>query len=268
MTSCRNICFTINNPGPDELNSILEWDQLTYVVAGNEICPTTQTPHLQCYAEFKSPKKFTTIKEKLPRAHIERRRGTAQEAADYCKKDGDYIEQGEISRQGRRTDISQAADMILSGAKMKEVAIENPAVYIKYHKGLHAFKAIIQDERTEPPEVIVLVGKTGTGKSRQAREMTVDPYVWCPQQGQWFDGYEGQDHTIFEEFRGQFPLGMILSVLDRYCCRVQYKGGSIQFRSSKIVITSPVHPTQWYESIGEDKIDQLLRRITEIKMLG
>lgn len=264
--SARNICFTINNPTDNDMGPLLEWDQVQYVVVGKEV-GESGTPHLQGYVEFLTNKKFTTIKKKMPRAHCEARRGTAIQASDYCKKDGDYIEQVEISHQGKRSDIHQATELILSGAKMKDVALSNPPVYVKYHKGLHAFKAIIQEERTEPPEVIVLIGKTGTGKSRQAREMTDDPYVWCPQQGQWFDGYEGQDHTIFEEFRGQFPLGMMLSILDRYSCRVQYKGGSIQFRSNKIIITSPVHPEKWYETLGDDKIDQLMRRITEIKML-
>lgn len=265
MSQTRNICFTINNYTEEDIKS-LDWDQITYLVYGKEV-GESGTPHLQGYMELKAPKKFTTIKKKILRAHMETRKGTAQQAADYCKKDGDYVEKGEISQQGKRTDIEMATDMIVEGAKMKEVAIANPPVYVKYHKGLHAFKSIILDPRNEVPTVTVLYGKTGTGKSKTAREITTDPYVWGPEQGHWFDGYEGQKDVILEEFRAQLTLGMLLRLLDRYDCKVQYKGGMIQFVATNIVITSPTHPQDWYESIGNDKTDQLMRRITEIKCL-
>lgn len=266
MTQTRNFCFTINNHTDDDIALFKDWNQISYAVYGREV-GESGTPHIQGYIELKSPKKFTTLKKFFPRAHLEARKGTAQEASDYCMKDGDFETIGKISHQGNRTDISGSTDLIQQGASMKEVAIYNPTVFVKYHKGLYAFHSILLEPRDEPPVVYVLYGRTGTGKSRQAREITQNPYVWCPQQGQWFDGYEGQDHTIFEEFRGQFPLGMMLSILDRYDCRVQYKGGSIQFRSNKIVITSPVHPREWYQDMANDKVDQLMRRITEIKML-
>jgi len=62
---------------------------------------------------------------------------------------------------------------------------------------------------------------------------------------------------------------MLLRLLDRYDCRVETKGATIQFVPTKIVITSPVHPRSWYSIFEhqEDKIDQLLRRITSIKGL-
>ena len=154
--------------------------------------------------------------------------------------------------------------MIIQGKKMKEVALASPSTYVKFYKGLHAFKSIIMEPRNEVPEVTVIVGSTGSGKTRRAREMLTDYWMWNPQMNQWFDMYEGQKHVIFDEFRGQFPLGMTLSLLDRYECKVQYKGGCMEFVANKIVITSPKHPSEWYESIGSDKIDQLMRRITEI----
>ena len=92
-----------------------------------------------------------------------------------------------------------------------------------------------------------------------------DPWIWTPQRGQWFDGYEGQEDIIFEEYRGQLPYGMLLTLLDRYECPVQYKGGSIEFAPKRIVITSPMPPREWYDLCGpHDKIDQLLRRITSV----
>jgi len=60
------------------------------------------------------------------------------------------------------------------------------------------------------------------------------------------------------------PFGMMLALLDRYQCKVQYKGGMAQFRATKIILTSPKHPQDWYQDDGHDKVDQLIRRITRI----
>ena len=95
-------------------------------------------------------------------------------------------------------------------------------------------------------------------------EPEIDFYVWWPAQEKWFDGYEGHEKTLFEEYRGQMPFGHMLMLLDRYDARVQYKGGSMQFCSTKIAITSPLHPMLWYKKEdlqAQDRIDQLIRRI-------
>ena len=272
--SMRSMCFTINNFTVDEENNVnelknlLNWDQYQYIIAGREV-GDSGTPHIQGFCQFKAPKKFNTIKKKLPTAHIEQKspNSTPEQAAEYCKKDGDYQEWGEMTTQGKRTDIEACTEMITSGAKLRSVAKAHPVQYVKYYKGFQALKTILIEPRIEVPTVIVLYGKTGTGKSRKARELTNDPYVWGPEQLHWFDGYEGQKDCIFEEFRGQLPLGTMLRLLDRYDCKVQYKGGMVEFAATKIVITSPKHPLEWYEDSASDKIDQLMRRISETEHL-
>jgi len=90
-----------------------------------------------------------------------------------------------------------------------------------------------------------------------------------PAREKWFDGYDGHAHVIMEEFRGQLSIGMMLTMLDRYECPVQNKGGTVEFCPTDIVITSPVHPDEWYSDNVNDKIkEQLLRRITKIIDLG
>ena len=141
------------------------------------------------------------------------------------------------------------------------MAQQHPTVFVKMHRGLEALQHRIEGKRNSEPTVTVLYGDTGTGKSRRARELCPDDvYIWHPQQASWFDGYEGQKNVIFEEYRGQLPFGFLLSLLDRYDCRVQYKGGSAQFRATNIIITSPVAPRDWYPSLAdnEGRLEQLL----------
>lgn len=267
INSVRNFVFTCFKE-ESHLDDLKNWDQVTYLVYGREICPTTQKPHLQGYCELKGSKKFSNLQKKLPETHIEKRKGSAKDADVYCRKDGDIFEQGTISQQGRQTPLHDATDMIIDGASNREIAIEHPVVYVKYHRGLHAFRCAVIEPRTTQPRIIVLYGESGTGKSRTARDY-LNPGYWCwtPMLEKWFCGYQGQDEVLFEEFRGQFPLGQLLTLLDRYDTKVQPKGlTSIEFVATKIVITSPVHPKYWYENLNtrqEGFLNQLLRRLEE-----
>lgn len=268
-----NFVFTWNNYPEDAEQTLKDWKQITYGVYGHEKAPETGTPHLQGYVELKQSTPWKNIHKKLPGVHVEERKGNQSQAIAYCKKDGDFVEWGtpKVAQQGKRTDLENVADMVKSGASLKRVAEEYPVQWIKFHKGIVSLKMILISPRDEVPKVTVLYGSTGKGKSFRARELTSpDRYVWHPQNGHWFEEYQGQKDVIFEEFRGQLPFGMILSLLDRYDCRVQYKGGSVQFCGTNIVITSPIHPRDWYKTDdlrGDEKLDQLLRRITEIKCL-
>ncbi len=163
--------------------------------------------------------------------------------------------------------------MIKSGKRLRDVASEHPETFVKYHKGLMALKSVLIEPRNEEPEVRVYYGSTGSGKSLAAREWLgyagdeEPPYFWNPQCKEWFDGYEGNQKAVFEEFRGQLTFGMVLMLTDRYDCKVQYKGGMIEFRANKIAFTSPIHPREWYNQEdlrANEKLDQLLRRITTV----
>ena len=69
--------------------------------------------------------------------HLEERKGNALQASNYCKKDGKYIEFGELSSQGARSDLVTLKDDILAGKKKcTEVREENPELYHQYGRTL------------------------------------------------------------------------------------------------------------------------------------
>ena len=49
---------------------------------------------------------------------MEAARGIPTEAANYCNKDGGFIEEGEITLQGARTDLSNQLNKELVGKKL------------------------------------------------------------------------------------------------------------------------------------------------------
>lgn len=123
-SQAKHWCITLNNPGEVEIaNFIAQRPNVNYYILGREAAPTTNTPHLQCYISFKAKKTLASIKKIWPTAHFEIMRGTPQEAADYCKKDGDFEEFGTVpltaAKKGGDATKEKWDDM-LSNAKKGE----------------------------------------------------------------------------------------------------------------------------------------------------
>lgn len=99
----HNWCYTANNYSLTllgQLYGLYENEYCTYHVMGFELAPETGTPHIQGYFNTKSSKTFKVLHNKFPSIHLEMMRGTPQEASIYCKKGGDYIEQGILPDRG------------------------------------------------------------------------------------------------------------------------------------------------------------------------
>lgn len=90
--SMRKVCFTFNNYTNTEFTKIQEiCEKRNYLFCIGKEVGESGTRHLQGYLEFKSPKTFATIKKLLPKAHLEKARGTRQQNLAYCQKDNDFV---------------------------------------------------------------------------------------------------------------------------------------------------------------------------------
>lgn len=247
------------------------WERLdvNVIAFGEEVCPSTGKAHIQGHVTFKRTYRLAALKKLHETAHWSKALCTD---FNYELK-GENVFVKDNRKQGERSDLKRAAAMMLDKKKVATIARECPETWVRYGKGLlHLASAVIEPrDGSIAPTVTVYYGRTGTGKSRKAREdlsLLGDRWVWTPARGQWFDGYVGQENVIFDEFRGQLPLGMLLTLLDRYDCPVQYKGGTVEFNTLNIIITSPCHPRFWYEKLEhEDTWEQLKRRLTFIHCL-
>lgn len=89
--------FTLNNYVQSDmlaLDALFSNDVVEYLVYGKEVAPTTGTPHLQGLVVFKVRKSLIGVRDHLPRrcSGIEAMGGTYSQAADYCRKEGDFKE--------------------------------------------------------------------------------------------------------------------------------------------------------------------------------
>jgi len=243
-TPCRYWCFTTNNYTDNDLqdlNDIGNSEDVRYLVYGKELSKLL-TPHLQGFVVFSKTQRFPAVVKKLPKgSHIEQRskNATNDEAADYCKKDDDYVEHGKLNNKGHRSDLAVVADKIKQGVSLKDVASEHGATYIRNYRGIANYKALLIEDYT-PNELRGewYVGEPGTGKSRKAREDNPDAYL--KSQNKWWDGYAGEKVVIWDDLdRGAIGLGHHLKIwTDRYACTGEIKGGTVKLQHDKLIVTS------------------------------
>lgn len=268
----RNVCFTINNPTDADKAKMIINEDITYLIFGEEV-GEEGTPHFQGYCEFSKQFGLKKIKTLLgDRAHIEARKGSQKQAIDYCKKDGKFIELGELKEQGKRNDLTGLKHQVTEGKSQIEVIshCEN-FQQIRYVEKLFEYKPLSPEYKKR--EVYWFWGPTSTGKTKAAydlvKERKQDFWVSTLSGSQWFNGYWGQPIAILDEVRAKdYPYGGMLRILDGYEVRMPYKGGFCIWNPDVVIITSPVKPEDCYNGqmeYNDGGIEQLLRRITEVR---
>jgi len=262
----RNLCFTINNytqTDINRLNKLWKNDKVKYLVYGLEIAKSG-TEHIQGYAELVKQTRFKAVKKLFgEQTHIEKRFGTAKQAAQYCKKDGNFYEIGNISQPGKRTDMEAIRDKIKKKTPIIEIVERYPGQYIRYHKGIEKLNNLYNNiPRTIKPKVIWIYGKSGTGKTKYIFEHHSDIYV--KDETKWWDGYAQNEAILIDDFEGIWPFRNLLRLLDRYPYQGEYKGGYVHINSPYIYITSEFPPEHYYyDATNDNHFLQLHRRIDE-----
>ena len=110
VPASKDWVFTLNNYTEEEItviNGVLEdATKCNYGVYGKEV-GESGTPHLQGFVQFVNRKRPNQVSSMLGcvRMHCERWRGSPNEAATYCKKDGNFTEFGHIVRAGVATNL-------------------------------------------------------------------------------------------------------------------------------------------------------------------
>lgn len=252
----RRWVFTLNNPqGPLDFEA-QEASHVRYAVYQREIAPTTKTPHYQGYIEFSQAVRLAHCKKLIPTAHWEIARGTQEQCIAYSTKtetrdpspDSGPHEYGQRERggQGKRNDLLDVKAKIDAGASEKEIAESHFGSWCRNYRAFERYKRLSTPNRTWKTEVVVKYGPPGTGKSRSAMEQHPDAY-WKPR-GDWWDGYEGQEVVVIDEFYGWLPYDELLRILDRYPLILGTKGGHTAFTPKKIILTTNREPAKWYDA--------------------
>lgn len=153
----RKFVATANNYTTAGYEALKAWavDNCKYAVIGKEV-GESGTPHLQCYFMMQKAKRITAITKALKTltgkaVHCELAKGTNEQAAKYCQKDGVFWEHGCYPKsKGERTDIKTFFEAVKRGATDRVLAEEYPREYAKYHAaGTKLRKSMKQEEQAE-----------------------------------------------------------------------------------------------------------------------
>lgn len=243
---------------------------IQYIKGQQEKGNNTGYEHWQLIVHSK--KKMTTygMSKIFPQCNIEPTRSKAAE--DYVWKDDTKVEGTEFENGTPIINRNKKADWELVRTMAKEGDVENiPAdIYVKYYNTLKRIK-IDHEQPTHrgAVEIRLFLGPTGTGKTFRAWDEfgTEDTYSKISTT-KWWDGYKGQGKVIIDEFRGVVSIGTLLRWLDPvgYPLSLEVKGGQVMAKFNKIILTSNIHPEQWYPELDRASKDALLRRINIIEI--
>lgn len=237
-----------------------------YIVFQPEEAPETGTQHLQGYVYYNNAVSFSRVKKLLPRAHIEKAKGSPEENITYCTKQDSRVPDTEPIEIGDRPEpgVDKSVDALCSKVRAgehdeKKLFDEFGATYLRLYKGVRHIIEIGRAPQvpTDPDEprapttsLVWYYGPAGSGKDRRVRKECFDKqqtlYAKPSGTGQWWDGYIGEEAVLLSDLRpSDIKFHQFLQLTDPYRdpnYRVQVKGGTVKLTATTIYVTCPRHP--------------------------
>ena len=269
--------FTWNNPNldPDEFNATFDSVGRTFLIFQRER-GENGTEHYQGYLELQGCRGFNSVKAINPQIHWEVRRGTQAQAIEYARKDDTRVEgPWQYGTPKRLTNTGCSPDFLAAvkeGKRVRALHDEYPDEMRKYPRYYESLREVYPPPvRDSAPEVTLLIGEPGAGKTRwvREREEAADLYVKPCDRDFWMNGYDGHPAVLLDDFAGaanHVTLTNLLQLLDRYQIRVSTKHGHTWWQPKRIYITTNIHPANWYSY--KDRLqhyDALERRFTKVR---
>lgn len=267
MTSKR-FCFTLNNPKADA-HSILAEINCRYLIYGTEKAPTTGTVHFQGYVVFLTNKTVVGAKKVLPPgAHIEVAKGTTADNIKYCSKENNYVERGDApASKSKVAEYSKDKwSAIIHDSREGNFDAIPEDVYFRYY---NTVKTLARDHMKPPPPLqgccgLWIHGAPGTGKSHVVA--TTYPDRFLKPLNKWWDGYNKHEVVHLDEVEPSMAPWISYYLkrwADMWPFPAETKGGALQIRPKKIIVTS----NYTIEQMGFDEVTThaVLRRFVQVE---
>lgn len=206
----------------------------------------------------------------LPGAHFEARRGTAQQARDYTRKEETRLEgpfeYGDFTvTQGSRQDIVGFKRAIDDGATDLELWDNHTMAFLRFARMLPSIRSLKETKRDWKTEVWYLYGPPGCGKTHWIREHAGAGAYWKQPNDHRFNDYRGEEAVVFDEYRKWFPWSTFLQILDKYPLQLDAKFSHVNFVAKRLFISSNRKPKDLYANTEDDPdkypLDALTRRV-------
>lgn len=278
MSRSRAYIFTWNNY-PNDYATILDALEVRYIVAGEEVAPTTGTPHLQGFVYWRNAKTLSATRIKLPGCHVERARGTPAQADAYCRKTRpeDPVPNAVVYTRGERPLSAEEKgelevaryETAWEHAKAGEIELIDADIRLRLYSSIRRIETdyMRPAARLEAPCGLWIHGLAGSGKTRAV--LDTYPEAYPKPRSKWWDGYQ-EEEVVYVDDVGmdhQFLGGFLKLWADAYPFIGEKKGGSKKIRPKKLIVTSQYTISQIWTD--EETKAALLRRFVVVeKMLG
>lgn len=275
MSRSKGWCFTINNYTEEDtaaVEALKDHKHIKYVVAGKEV-GEQGTPHIQGYCYMNVEKSRKAMSKLLPRANLRAAKGSAEQNFDYCSKDADFFEFGTRPISNKRKGELEVERW--ESAKKAAIAGDFDSVpadiYIRHYTNI---KKIATEHQSLPSNLdetcgFWIYGPSGTGKTTQVNKIA--PNAYLKNCNKWWDGYDGQDDVIIEDFdKVHKHLAHYLKIwADWKAFSAETKGGHISIRPKRIIVTSNYHPSDiWDPTTEHASFFPIIERFVLTEMKG
>jgi len=279
VSRSRHWMYTLHADDNDNLElPAFKQEDLMYVyhVYQVERCPETKRRHAQGFVILPQVISFNALKARVnPRIRLEAMTSTVDHCIDYCTKEDTRepgcspVEDGVRPKgQGKRSDLDDVKTALDEGKPMLEVAQNAFGSFVRYNRGFTAYAALVaagkKRQRSWITTAHVYWGPTGSGKSTKVRALAPDGY-WLSKPNNptpFFDGYDGQEDVVIDEFYSWLPYDFVLRMLDSTPFTVATRTGAVNWVAKRVFFTSNQDPKAWYPNIQNK--DALMRRLTEV----
>ena len=130
----KNWCFTLNNYTPADIDRLAApIAGVDFLIFGREV-GASGTPHLQGTVCFQSRKRLNQVIQAIGQAHCTVTKYLAQ-SIEYCKKDGDFTEVGELPEAARTKEEKSELEEFKQSVKE---GVTDPVVLRELHSAVCA----------------------------------------------------------------------------------------------------------------------------------
>lgn len=236
-------------------SSLLVW------LRGQEEIGESGTRHWQLCAAFSRKVRMAKVIADI---------GNGSWQPTISKKAEEYVWKEETAVAGTRFEVGQklfnpnnATDWarvrdLARGGRIDTLLEEEPEVAIRHYKTL---KQIGVDYMKKPDDMasctgIYIYGPPGVGKSKFVRD-NYGQDLYIKAQNKWWDGYQGQKFALLDDLDTKVLGHHIKIWADRYAFTAEVKGGTMQIRPWKFIMTSNYAPEDLFE---DPVLAQAIRR--------
>lgn len=256
-----------------------------FIMWQEEISPETGRHHWQGYVELKNPMRLGAVKRDVLKqndAHLEKRRGTQEQAVAYCEKDetavvGTRIRIGQLQRQGQRSDLEGFKEDVKAGLSKEQLMEKHSDTMARSFRFCTEYLSLKTNRaaRTrgyQKMEVVVVTGATNKNKTRWVmheirKQFGLNYYaISAPDPGRpvYFDNYAEEPCLLIDEFSDWISCIKMLRLLDGYDNKLDARGITHVQAWTHVYITSNLKMEDWWEKHppNSEHRNALARRIT------